>query len=203
MGKAAAYHGVQNMKFAKRADGTYATELLDMPYAKSLDPSALLEASEQHADNRLIFRVPKDDGYEGSIGTTGRDAALEKELGMEIDGAVGTLRVGLTSYTKGALYYEYIERDGDGQASVIKVWMYNLEIGKSNESYTSDTSTAEFGEYAYPFRAYGEKVKNAEGTGTYRDEKGNEKTAFMCICGPKDPGYETFGDSVPEPKVKA
>lgn len=47
--KAAGYHGVQNMKFAPKKSGTYDTALLDMKYAQSINPSALLEAAEQYA----------------------------------------------------------------------------------------------------------------------------------------------------------
>ncbi len=66
--KAAGYHGVQNMKFAPKKSGTYDTALLDMKYAQSINPSALLEAAEQYADNRLVCRVPSDTGLRGRGG---------------------------------------------------------------------------------------------------------------------------------------
>ena len=201
--KAAAYHGIQNMKFAKKTGGTYAAEPILLKYAKSLNPSALLEAVEQHADNRLLFRIPKDDGYEGEIGTTGQDPDFETLIGAAMDGTNGVIRTGLVSYARGALYYEFIERNAEGQASVAKVWMYNVEIGKGNESYTTDTNSAEFGDYTYPFRAYGDPVKAATGDADYLDANGMGRVAMMYISRPGDTGYDTFGATVPVPKAPA
>ena len=118
--KAAGYHGVQNMKFAPKKSGTYDTALLDMKYAQSINPSALLEAAEQYADNRLVCRVPSDTGYEGEVGTTAPDPELEKAAGFALEGANGLITTNIASYLRGALYYEFLELDEDGKQSVVK-----------------------------------------------------------------------------------
>ena len=199
--KAAGYHGIQNMKFAQKSDSGYSTQLTDLLYAKSLNPSALLEAVEQYADNRLLFRIPSDTGYEGEIGTTAPDMEFEKLAGFAQEGANGLIRMSLASYVRGALYYEFIERDEAGLGSAVKVWLYNVEIGKGSETYTTDASSVEFGSYAYPFRAYGDDLMDQEGTTKYLDDKGLGRKAFMYMSRPGDTGYDTFGASVPVPKA--
>ena len=201
--KAAGYHGVQNMKFAPKKSGTYDTALLDMKYAQSINPSALLEAAEQYADNRLVCRVPSDTGYEGEVGTTAPDPELEKAAGFALEGANGLITTNIASYLRGALYYEFLELDEDGKQSVVKCWMFNVEIGKGCATYTTAKGSVEFGAYSYPFRAYGDPLKDSEGTDDYKDERGVGRTAYLYTCRPDDTGYATFGDTVPVPKVAA
>lgn len=200
-GKAAGYHGVQNMKFAPKTDGTYSSQLLDMKYAKSINPSALLEAAEQYADNRLVVRIPSDTGYEGEVGTTASDPELEKAAGFALEGAAGLITTDITSYLRGALYYEFLEVDEDGKQSACKVWMFNVEIGKGSQSYTTKQAGIEFGTYSYPIRCYGDTLMDAEGTSPYLDERGVGRKAFLYTARPGDTGYETFGDTVPTPQV--
>lgn len=198
--KAAAYHGIQNVKFATKTGSTYATPS-PMLYAKSLSLNAQVQPAEQYADNRLLFRVPSDQGYEGELGTTAPDAAFEIAAGFTKIGQSGVLRMKMVSYARGALYYEHVEHDENGAAYVVKTWAYNVEIGKGSETYTTDASSVEFGSYAYPFRAYGDDLMDHEGTTKYLDDKGLGRKAFMYMSRPGDTGYDTFGASVPVPKA--
>ena len=201
--KAAAYHGVEGVKFAPKTNGSYATEdgILSILYAKSLNPSSLLEAVEQYADDRLLFRVPNDKGYDVELGTTGQDPALEEAAGYVMAGSNGTISVGQVAYARGALYYEFLERDEEGVPSKVKVWMFNVEVGKGTGSFTTDESSVTFGTYTYPMRVYGDPLKSADGSADSLDAKGLGRTAFLYTCRPGDTGYETFGDSVPVPKI--
>lgn len=203
--KAAAYHGIQNMKFAPKTAGVYAAgeTIQKLLYAQSISPTALLEAAEQYADNRLLFRVPNDKGYEGEIGTTAPDTELEKLSGFAAEGANGLITTNQVNYPRGALYYEFLERDIDGQASVAKVWLYNVEIGKGSGTYVTNKGSVEFGTYSYPFRCYGDTLMDADGTKEFQDDKGLGRTALMYVCRVGEEGYAAFGDSVPVPKVAA
>lgn len=201
--KAGGYHGVQNMKLAPKTGDTYAAELLPMLYAKNLSLTVVLEAVEQHADNVLTFRVPKDDGYEGEVGSTAPDPEIEKAAGYAIEGDGYLVRTNMTYYPRGALYYEFLETDAFGRDSVVKVWLYNVELGKGSESYASDSKSIEFGEYKYPIRVFGEKLMNGDGTGEYLDERGLGRRAAMCIARPGDSKYTDFGKTVPMPKLAA
>ena len=78
--KAAGYHGCEGVKFAPKETEGYGTPVA-LPYAKGINPSALLDAVEQYADNRLLFRIPSDKGYEGEFSTTAPDAEFEKMAG--------------------------------------------------------------------------------------------------------------------------
>lgn len=199
--KAAGYHGIDNMKFAPVTESGYATTFLKLLYAKNINPTSLLEAVDQHADNRLIFRIPNDTGYEGQIGTTAADPELEKAAGYSIEGDNGLIGTDVVQYLRGALYYEFFERDEHGSASVVKVWLFNAEIGKGSASHATNTKSLEFGEYTYPFTAYGDTLMDAAGTAPFRDAKGMGRKAFMYTARPGDEGYADFDKTVPTPKV--
>lgn len=128
---------------------------------------------------------------------------LEKAAGFALEGANGLITTNIASYLRGALYYEFLELDEDGKQSVVKCWMFNVEIGKGSATYTTAKGSVEFGAYSYPFRAYGDPLKDSEGTDDYKDERGVGRTAYLYTCRPDDTGYATFGDTVPVPKVAA
>lgn len=201
--KAAGYHGIQNMQFAPLESAGYATTPLKLLYAKNINPTALLEAVDQHADNRLLFRIPSDNGYEGQIGTTAADPELEKAAGYAMEAEHGIIGTDIVRYLRGALYYEFIERDEHGDGSVVKVWLFNAEIGKGSATHSTNTRTLEFGEYSYPFTVYGDTLMDATGDEPYLDEKGMGRKAFMYTARPGDDGYPDFGKTVPTPKVAA
>lgn len=202
--KSGGYHGVQNVVFVPKSGETYPVDgKIPMLFAQNLALNPVLEATEQYGDNVLLFRVPRDDGYEGELGSVAPDYELEKAAGYAMEGADGLIRTNMPYYTRGALYYEFKETDTTGRDSVTKVWLYNVELGKGSESYATDTKSLTFGEYKYPLRAYGDKVMNAEGTKEYLDERGLGRVAAMKVCRPEDAKYATFGDAVPVPKVAA
>ena len=203
--KAAAYHGVENVKFALKTSSGYAAEdaMLKVLYAKSLNPSTLLEAAEQYADDRLLFRVPNDKGYEVEFGTTAPDPELDKAAGFAMEGASGLLSVEQVQYVRGAMYYEFKERDENGAVSMVKCWMYNVELGKGSGTHSTDESSVAFGSYTYPARVYGDPLMGPDGTKEYVDDHGMGRKVFMYTARPGDDGYATFGDTVPVPKMAA
>lgn len=202
--KSGGYHGVQGMAFVPKAGDEYPMDgKIEMKFAKNLKLTPVLEAVEQYADNMLLFRVPRDDGYEGELGSTAPDYELEKAAGYAMEGADGLIRTNMPYYTRGALYYEFKETDISGRDSVTKVWLYNVELGKGEESFESDTKSLSFGEYKYPIRVYGDKVMASDGTKVYLDERGLDRTTAMKLCRPEDASYTAFGDEVPVPKVAA
>lgn len=200
MAKSAGYHGVDEVKYVLR--NAEESTIKNMKYAKNISLNVLLNAIEQYADDRLIFRLPKDDGYEGELGTTAQDIDLEKDLGYLMESDAGQIRTGLVNYNKVDIYYEFQEADENGINSKTKVWLFNVEIGKANQDHTGDESTIEFGTWQYPIRVYGTELLDATGEGTYLDENGMKRIALMYVCRKGDAGYDTFGDSVPVAKAK-
>jgi hypothetical protein len=198
--KAAAYHGIQNVKFATKTGSTYATPS-PMLYAKSLSLNAQVQPAEQYADNRLLFRVPSDQGYEGELGTTAPDAAFEIAAGFTKIGQSGVLRMKMVSYARGALYYEHVEHDENGAAYVVKTWAYNVEIGKGSETHATDEATVSFGDYSYPLHVYGDPTMTHTGDAEYIDANGLKPLTMLYSAWPDDAQYATFGDAVPVPKM--
>lgn len=200
--KAAAYHGVQNMKFAPKKAGAY-QEPFEMLYAQGISLNAQVSPTEQHADNRLVCRIPSDTGYDGEVGTTGQDPELEKAAGFAIEAANGLITGNVTAYLRGALYYEHLETDEDGANSVVKTWLLGVEIGKGSKNHTTDKASVELGSYAYPIRVYGEKVMDTDGVKEYLNERGVGMLALIYSAWPEDADYADFGKTVPVPKVAA
>ena len=198
--KAAAYHGIQSVKFATKTGSTYATPS-PMLYAKSLSLNAQVQPAEQYADNRLLFRVPSDQGYEGELGTTAPDAAFEIAAGFTKIGQSGVLRMKMVSYARGALYYEHVEHDENGAAYVVKTWAYNVEIGKGSETHATDEATVSFGDYSYPLHVYGDPTMTHTGDAEYIDANGLKPLTMLYSAWPDDAQYATFGDAVPVPKM--
>ena len=193
------------MKFApKKADGTYDNEnIIDMMYAQSVNPSAVLEDAEQYADDRLVCRIPSDQGYDVSVGTTSQDPAIEEAAGFLVPGANGAITTDVSSYFRGALYYEFTAHGEDGRAVKVKTWMLNTELGKGSETHATDKKSLEFGAYEYPGHCYGDPLMSADGETRYVDENGMERTAYIYRAVPGDEGYADFEKSVPVPKVAA
>lgn len=201
--KAVAYHGVNNVKFAPKRKGAYATEFIPLAYAQSLGLTSKAEAAELYADDRLVCRVPSDTGYEGELGTTSAAPELEKAAGFAIEGSAGLITTDIASYLRGAMYYEHQETDEDGVNHVVKTWVFNVEIGKGSPTHNTDQSSVQFGSYAYPFRSYGDTLMAEDGTSEWLDENGVGRRAFLYSAWPEDPDYADFGKTVPVPKVAA
>lgn len=198
-----AYHGIEGVKFAPKAADGYAADFIPMPYAKNLGFTSLLEDAEVYSDNRLTLRVPNDKGYTIEFGSTGPNPELEKAAGYAIEGANGLVSANVVTYITGAVYYEFTEVGEDKRPYKVKVWAYEVEVGKGTPTHATDGKSIEFGEYKYPGTVYGATLMDDKGTKPYLDDLGMGRTAFMYYARPGDDGYATFGDAVPVPKVKA
>lgn len=199
--KAMAYHGINNVKFAPKKAGAYATEFIPLTYAQSFGLTSKLEGTEVHADNRMLCKIPSDTGYEGEIGTTSPSPELEKAAGFALEGANGLITTNMPNYLRGAIYYEHLEMDEDNVNRAVKTWVLNAEIGKGSKSHSTDKGSVEIGSYSYPFRCYGDKLMNAEGTAEYLDENGVGRYAFLYSAWPGDTDYADFDKTVPAPKI--
>lgn len=201
--KPAGYCGIENAKFAKRTGNTYATELIPVKYATGLTLNSQVEPTEQHGDNRLLFRIPSDTGLDGELSTTAADPELEKAAGLAIEGAGGLIGVDMTQYLKGALYFEHIMYPESAAPKKVKVWLLNAELGRGSESHTTNKKSVELGTYAYPIHVYGDPLMTADGLKEYLDENGMGHKSYRIAAYPGDTDYATFGDAVPVPKVLA
>ncbi len=201
--QAAAYHGIQNGKYAVRtADGKPGTDIVDFPNLKSISFDPTVDQQPVYANNAKIMAIVSDQGYTGAFGTTAQDRAFEIALGHVMAVSGGLADVNLNSFKRIDIYYEYNEKTANGSPYVVKVWALNTEISKASKSHSTDTNTAALGECSYPMTIYGDKIMDSEGTKVYRDANGNELTATRVISLPGDTGYEAFDDKVPVVKMK-
>lgn len=201
--QAAAFHGVSNVKYAVRENGAPGANVVALNYAKSMSFEPQIEEQAVYANDAKIMALVSDTGFTGSLGTTAQDRALETALGHIVDTAQGQATVNLIGHKRVDLYYEYKEELAGAGVYTVKVWTLNAEVGKATTEHSTDESTPTIGEYAYPFTVYGDKIKNAAGTDTYRDANGNELTATRVVSLPGDEGYDAFGDTVPVIKMPA
>lgn len=203
--KPAAYHGVRNGKFALRlGDNSYSTDLLPLKYLKTISYNPSLQTSSQHADDREILQAVADTGITGAIGSTAPDPDLERTLGWKQDIASGVADVSVTQQPSGALYYETtLAAETGGKNLVLKVWLLNVVLKRSNETFKTNAPAPDFGDYSYDYTSRGEALLAADGEGKYLDEQGFEHAVYRVTCLPGEAGYDTFGDAVPAVKEKA
>lgn len=202
--QAIAYHGISGLKYAVRDnDNKPGTKIENFPYAKSIGVEPQVEEEKIYANDMQIGVCISEQGSTGELGTTAQDRNFEKAIGHIIDIENGTADVNLISNKRVDFFYKYKEKTASGTEFVVKVWLLNVEVSKASKSHESDENTAKLGEYKYPITAYGDKLKNTEGTEIYVDADGNERTVTRIISVPSDKGYADFEKTVPIPKMVA
>ena len=77
--QAAGYHGAANGKYV--AVGETSSTPVSIPYITAVSLAPILSSTDQYANNRLVLQIPKDNGYDGELGTTAPDPGLEKACG--------------------------------------------------------------------------------------------------------------------------
>ena len=174
---------------------------VSIPYITAVSLAPILSTTDQYANNRLVLQIPKDNGYDGELGTTAPDPGLEKALGYLMDGEDGKIKADMVTYKRVNLYYEMLMEYENQATQVRKVWLYNVQIGKGEENSSTDAESVEFGTYAYPIQVYGTPLLSAEDT-EYIDENGMRRMAYMIYSDPGDSNYATFGNAVPEAVLK-
>ncbi|WMJ23456.1 hypothetical protein RBG61_01960 [Paludicola sp. MB14-C6] len=198
----AAYHGIKNTKYAMRgADGAKGTEVKSLPFAKSVGFDPTVEQQPVYANDSKVLAIVSDNGYTGTVGTTGQDRTFETALGhiMPVDGGIADINQ--LGFKRCDFYYEYQEETATGIKYTVKVWALNVEFSKANKNHATDQNQATIGEYSYPITVYGDKIMDAAGTAVYKDAYGNELTATRIISVPSDKTYTDFEKTVPTVKM--
>jgi len=201
-----AYFGLRNMKYAfpletAGADAKWKDKWgkpVDMPYAKSMALSALVNKAQLYADDRLVLEVPSDTGYDGTMGMTSPDPDYEIALGFAAQLASGAMaQLDAVDLRRHCLYFEASGKREEGPAYQIKSWLLEVTTAKSGKNYATKGENIEFGTHEVPIRLYGAPLLDANGE-PFVDENGMERTVFIVSSRPDDADYETFGDAVPD-----
>lgn len=195
--QAAAFHGIRTLKYAIRSADSKSGTPKQLPYAKSISFDTQIDSEPIYANDRTILAAVSDQGYTGNIGTTAPDTELETALGQSMAINGNTADVKINGYNRADIYYEFTQKTENGINYVVKVWVFNVEIGKASKTHETDENTPKIGEYQYPTTVYGDELQTINGE-PYEDENGNRKAILRLISYPDDENYATFGNSVPE-----
>ena len=197
--KPLAKHGISNVKYAERiGENSYDATINDFLYTTNIGLTTIFSTQDVYADNKLLLRIPSDQGYDGQLGSTAPDPDFEVASGMQIkldDGTTAAIKQ--TGFKRMALYYE-ISIETEGGTKVIKVWLLNATFAKANETNATDTAQVTLNDVVYPFTVYGEDVMSTA-TEKYRDENGVGATALRVVSMPGETEYADFEKSVPKP----
>lgn len=198
MNQSVGFHGVEGVKYCPRVNGQKGTTMVDVPYAQSIALSTVLNNTDRYADNRLVLQIPSDDGYDGTFGASARNDDLEKALGYLNETAAGLVKTNIPYYSRGDFFYTFKAEFENAPAQVYKVWLLNVQCGKTAENANTDTNSINFGAYEYPIRVYGDNAVTSDGD-PYLDENGFKRVVTMIVSRPGDSGYDTFENEVPDP----
>lgn len=196
----AIYFNVMDGGYALHGDENAEAKLLK--YLKGISENISESSTDQYANGELVGSVRGATKITGDIQTTARDPKLEALIGLEIDTDVGVARTIGHSTKRIDLHYSYVEVDDKGVHIKVKVWLFNVELGKPTRNHETTTDSVTLGTYAYPYTAYGVKLKNADGSGDYVDENGLEVVIHDVESRPGDANYADFFKIVPTPKSK-
>lgn len=200
-GQAVGYHGVDSAKYKSRAE---AVTIAAMDFIKNISLERQINTTPQYANNRLLCKLPTDNGFTGNLGTTAQDTAFETALGMIKTLADGTqATVSRSGSPRVDFYYEFKQVTDANVSQVVKVWLLNVEFAEPSENHETDTESKAFGNYIYPFTVYGDRLKASAGTADYVDANGNRLDCYRIMSFPGDTGYDTFAASVPTPTMPA
>ncbi len=157
-----------------------------------------------YGDGELIVSVTSDKKMSGAIGTTARDSDFEKDIGsMYAPDGGGIAEIAMRTIKPIHFGFEtdFIGEDGIKKAK--KVWVLNMQVQSANESLTQDKEDITESTFDYNYEAYGVNLKDNAGTKDFVDENGQTIRVYTISKKPGEEGYETFLDSIPEPKAPA
>ena len=195
------YFDVMDGGYAPHGETDAQVKLLQ--FLKGISENFSENTADQYANGEMVGSVKGATKITGEIQTTGRDPELEALIGLEIGTDAGVARTIGRATKRLDLHFSYIEADDEGKQSKVKVWMFNVELGKPTRNHETKTDSVTLGTYAYPYTAYGVKLKAATGEGNHVDENGMEVLIHDLECRATDANYANFFKSVPAPKYKA
>ncbi len=198
-GKNLAQYNVKNAVY--NVDGT--TEVKPLTWMNTFTKDRNINVTPLYGDGEVQVSLYADTKITGAIGTTARDEELEKETGLSLKLADGSLaEIEVNSVKKINFGFETELVGKDGVAKVKKVWVFNVQISPPNESLTQNQENITQSTVDYNYTGYGVKAKAADGTGEYIDpETGKPVRVYTASKKPSESGYATFLDTVPTPKM--
>lgn len=192
---------IRNVRFAVKNELGYETPK-DLAYAESMALSPVFSEQQVYGDGKLMATLASDKGYTGTLIVV--QPALDYEVAMKrkMKIANGLADVTQIDNVEHAIYYEFTIFL-NGVAKTGKSWLLNLTSGRPAETFTQSKEDPTINNVEYPLTIIGAPLMNAAGNALHVDEFGNQLNVTKITSVPGDADYDTFGDAVPVPKVKA
>ena len=114
---------------------------------------------------------------------------------------MGLIKTNIPYYSRGDFFYKFKAEFEGAPAQVYKVWLLNVQCGKTAENSDTDTNSITFGPYEYPIRVYGDNAVTSEDE-PYLDENGFKRVVTTSLFpGLATAGMILFEDTVPDPVI--
>ena len=199
--KPLALYGIKNTKYAIHMPDGQVQVVKEMAKAKSLQLTPVANTQDVFANDQKVISIITDQGYTGTLGTTGQDVAFELEIGhLSEQTDKGILVSQIVQAVRFDLYHEYTIMLASGLAVTIKQWIFGLDASRPNIQYDTNTDTITIGAYQYPSTIYGRTIMDeTTPTQAWRDKNGFEQKAWRIFVFPDSPSFNDFEKTVPVP----
>ena len=192
-----------NIQNAKYAIGTKVESFgTSIKMALETDSSA----KPIYGDGKIVCMLVNERGKNAVLTLNNICDAYEIAMGRKMKTSEGLADIKQIKVVEHNIYFEICNitktSDGNTKTTVAKTWLFGcVSTQRPSESYDQTTTDINESTFEISFVVNGTNLLNAEGTANYVDADGNELIALQVTKVPGDEGYDTFGNSVPKPKV--
>lgn len=199
--KALVAFNIKNAKYAIPSGTAYGTPV-SIGYSDSMSLEANYSEKLIYGDGRVVYTIPNDKGKTGSLGLLAIDDDYEIAMKRRMRTANGTAEIKQLSSVEHALYFEfeYLDKE-DGAMKTAKSILYGVTSGRPSQSYRQTTDDINTDPVSHSLTIKGIPLLNASGDGEYKDQNGNTVYVWQETSIPGDSGYETFGNTITQPKA--
>lgn len=199
--KALVTFNIKNAKYAILSNSTYGTPT-SIGYSDSMSLDANYSEKLIYGDGRVVYTIPNDKGKTGSLGLLAIDDDYEIAMKRRMKTANGTAEIKQLASVEHALYFEFDYFDEEnGAMKTAKSIIYGVTSGRPSQSYNQTTEDINTNPVSYSLTIKGTPLLRASGDGEYTDENGNVVYVWQETSIPGDSGYETFGNTITQPKA--
>ena len=191
---------IKNAKYAVKSNNGYGSPVA-FGYSDSISLESNYSEKLIYGDGRVVLTIPNDKGKTGSLGLLTIDEAYEIAMKRKLKTANGTAEIKQMASIEHAIYFEFDYYESDGEVKTGKTIIYGVTSGRASETFNQTTEDINNNTISYPLTIKGEPMLAANGTDTYKDEKGNVVYAWQETSIPGDDGYDVFGQTINAPKA--
>lgn len=191
---------IKNAKYALKTSSGYETPV-PFGYSDAIALEADYSEKVIHGDGRKVAVIPNDKGKTGSLTLLAIDNAYEIAMKRRMVTANGTAEIKQLASVEHAIYFETEQMTEDGKISTAKTILYGVTSGRASETFNQTTDDINNNNIEYPLTIKGATLMAAAGSTPYKDSDGNTITVWQETVVPGDSGYETFGNTITEPKA--